>query len=145
MSECISSTAYNQREIFKLPRCFIRGPMKFEIKEDCAYCHGVILQISTAQQNALFLLSREEQYITFEQLYTKIFAFEYDSDYEPDEEQERPPDRNQALSSMEQLMVLIDSMGKGEIWIEFETDKGYIMRMANLSKNNEIISGRKPK
>ena len=140
MNEYLSSAAQSCSDTFPLPRYLTRGHLKIEMQGERAYFYEEALPISPVQQRVMFILSRNEKYITFEQLYTKIFVFEKNTEHEPDD-YEKPPDRGKALSSMENLTATVNNYCKGEIWIEFEPDKGYIMRIANTINNNGTKSG----
>ena len=122
-----------------------RGDLKIELQGGRTYFRNIELPVTDTQNNALYLLSREEKYLTFEQLYTNVFAPEYEMTFiEPTavpDKTEKPPERNEARTIMENLTATVNNYCKGEIWIEFEPDKGYIMRIASTINNNGTKSG----
>ena len=109
-----------------------RGPLSFDSNGERVFIGSMELILPEDEVYTLWrLVQSMDAYKTFDEIYSTVWDMEYHPlEWDSYEEYARGlTSRESALQQVTHLMETVNAAGKGEVWIEGDTDRGYLFRV----------------
>jgi DNA-binding response OmpR family regulator len=114
------------------PEIMRRGPLSFDSSGERVFMGSMELTLPEDEVYTLWrLVQSMDAHKTFDEIYSSVWDMKYyPSEWDSYEEYARGlTSRESALQQLTHLMETVNTAGKGEVWIENDTDRGYLFRM----------------